>query len=654
MSDSFIKTFRKIGALRRPFSICFFNSAFSLRLCGLLLFVFLASCSELEKPKPEPFYAETTPPPIQEFRWSNGKMPKSFDPALASAPPETDVVRAVYEGLTDTDPKSLRPVPAVAERWEASEDFKTWTFHLRENAKWSNGETVTAADFVRSWKRLADLGERVSHYKLLKNIAGMRTPETDSPINEEREIDLISRQSADSGAPTTMTPPNSDSATGSANSSVAGVKQKTEATPKRKEKKAEPKFGVEAIDEYTLKISLIKPDKEFPALAAHPIFLPVYGDGDYFETGKLSADLVTNGAFRIFSIGQDGVTLDRAEHYWNRENVELQRVRFVPQESAEKALEAYRAGEVDAVTNADFQPLALKLLTPFEDFRRTTHSAVNFYEFNRRKPPFNDRRVREAMAISIERERLTEDEMEGATEPALSFMPFNDEGAKLTQDAGKAKNILAEAGFPGGENFPVVRLVVNRNNVQQRIARLVAKMWKENLNIETEIIVKDAAEIEAVRKNGDFDVMRRGVVIPTADETANMLAIFSPKKEVKETKNKKDAPAPENAPGGKAVDDKSAQEKQFSDEPQIPTFETLTAESGEVILVEHLDESGEAILTEEQALSELPAIPLYFPTSYSLVKPYVLGFDINTLDAPSLKDVRINNYWQRIKTGGES
>lgn len=642
------KIFHKNSVNRCSFTPSLSLSA-SLRLCGLLFLLFITSCSELEKPKPEPFYAETTPPLRQEFRWSNGKMPKSFDPAVASAPPETDIVRAVYEGLTDTEPKTLKPVPAVAEKWEFSPDFKTWTFHLRKNAKWSNGEAVTAADFVRSWKRLADMGEKVSHHKLLRNIVGMRA--LDAEEIEAEEIDSISRQSADSNSQPVSNQPNSNSAAVPVNPRVSGVQPKTDA---KEGKKAETKFGVEAIDEYTLKVSLIKPDKEFPALAAHPVFLPVYGDGKYFETGKLNADIVTNGAFRLSSVGQDGVTLDRAEHYWNREKVGLQRVRFVPQESAEKALEAYRAGEIDALTNVDFEPLALKLLTPFEDFRRTTHSAVNFYEFNRRKPPFNDRRVREALAISIERERLTEDEMEGATEPALSFMPFNEEGAKLTQDVQKAKNILAEAGFPNGENFTNVRLVINRNNVQQRIARLVAKMWKENLNIETEIIVKDAAEFEAVKKTGDFDVIRRGVVIPTSDETANMLAIFSPKKEVKAAPDKKDAPASENKTSEKPANDKSAQEKANSNELQIETFETLAPEPGETVLIEHLDAASAAILTEQQALSELPAIPLYFPTSYSLVKPYVLGFEINTLDAPSLKDVRIDNNWQPIKTDSES
>lgn len=569
-------------------------------------------------------------------------MPKSFDPALAAAPPETDIVRAIFEGLTDTEPKTLQAVPAIAERWEASEDFKTWTFYLRKDAKWSNGETVKAEDFVRSWKRLAEMGDKVSHYKLLVNIVGMRKPETEikTPAAENQEIDSVSRQAAKQAQSFIKIQPNSNSAI----DTRINEEKKTETIAK----KDEPKFGAEATDEFTLKISLIKPDKEFPALVANPIFRPVYGDGKYFEGEQLKADIVTNGAFRIFSIGQDGITLDRAEHYWNKQAVELERVRFVPQESAEKALEAYKAGELDAVTNADFEPLALKLLTPFDDFKRTTHSAINFYEFNIKKPPYNDRYVREALAISIEREKLTQDEMEGATEPALSFLPFDEEKEKkLAQDTEKAKKLLAEAGYPEGQNFPVVKLVVNRNNIQQKIANSVAKMWKENLNIETEVIVKETEEIAEAKKTNDFDIIRRNAVLPTTDETANMIAIFTPKKEVKEKDTEK-KPKPDEK-----IKPESSQNGQGLFE--IPTFSTLVKEDDEkTILVEHLDETSEAILTEEQAIVELPAIPLYFPTSYSLVKPYILGFEINSLDAPSLKSVRIDVNWQPKKTGGES
>ena len=164
------------------------------RLLTVVLALFLSACSQLENPKPEPFYAQTAPPQKKEFRWSNGKIPKSFDPALAAAPPETDVVRAVYEGLTDTDPKTLAAVPAIAVDWKSSDDFKTWTFNLRKNARWSNGERVTAKDFVRAWKRLA-MSKRVAHRELLSNIVGINAPQTETSVLPETEELIFPRQS---------------------------------------------------------------------------------------------------------------------------------------------------------------------------------------------------------------------------------------------------------------------------------------------------------------------------------------------------------------------------------------------------------------------------------------------------------------------------
>ena len=613
-----------------------------------LWLIFLSACSELEKPKTEPFYAQTAPPARKEFRWSNGRMPKSFDPALAGAPPETDVVRAVFEGLTDTNPKNLEPIAAVAEKWTASEDFKTWTFTLRRDAKWSNGERVAAADFVRSWKRLAELGDKISHPQLLENIAGAvelrPKPIEASPTTPPAETLL-----KPSAAPNLPLLGANTNAPQKPETKPPAPSEKTppadkESKDKSKPKPAEIKFGVEALGEYTLRVSLVEPDSDFPALVAHPMFRPIYGDGKDFEDGKLNAAIVTNGAFRIASVGQDGITLDRSENFWAKDKVELERVRFVPKETAEKALEAYRTGEIDAVTNANFEPLALKLLTPYNDFKRKTHSALNFYEINLRKKPFDDRRVREALAISIERERLTEIEMDGSTRPALSFLPFDDESdKKLVQDKERAKELLAEAGFEDGENFPTMRLVINRNDVQQRIARAVVKMWKQTLNIDTVIVVKEASEIEAMRRSGEFDVLRRGVVLPTSDETAGLMAIFEP-------------PAPpaalpsaaaENSPPvpGATPNAASPESSNSNQSPSAAAVEpNAPAEITEPVTV----------LTEEEALAELPAIPLYFPTSYSLVKPYIQGFEINTLDAPSLKDVRIDNNWQPKKPNGES
>jgi oligopeptide transport system substrate-binding protein len=617
--------------------------SYRLYLCLIFTAIFLSACAELEKPKPEPFYSQTAPPQKKEFRWSNGKMPKSFDPALASAPPETDVVRAIFEGLTDTDPKTLEAVPAVAEKWTSSEDFKTWTFYLRKDAIWSNGEPVTAEDFVRSWRRLAELGEKVAHRYLLQNIVGMQTSKSDNREAPSEEFDALS----DTGGENSVSFSRSSNVNRAVLTSSANPKVNFSGTSNETQKsktQTEVRFGVEAIDDKTLKVMLINPDREFPLLVAHPIFRPIYGDGKDFEGNKLNAHIVTNGAFQIASVGQDGVTLDRAEYFWEKEKIELERVRFVPQENAEKALAAYRQGEVDAVTNAHFEPLARKLLEPFHDFRQITHGALNFYEFNIKKPPFDRRQVREALAIAIERERLIESEMGGAVKPAFTFLPFDFKNdVKLVQDKEKAKKLLAEAGFPNGENFPRIRLVINRNHLQQRIANSIARMWEQNLNIKTDVIIKESGEIENIRKTGDFDLLRRGVVLATANETIGMLAILSPSALSDQEKSEDSGKDKDKLSANK---DKSLRELKNSDEANTKNLNneqaaTFTAKSN-------------LILTEEQALAEIPAIPLYFPISFSLIKPYVQGFEINTLDAHSLKNVRIDNTWQPKKPNSES
>ncbi len=620
--------------------------AFALAVLCLLSVVILSACTEIDKPAAEPFFARTNPPKKQEFRWSNGKLPKSLDPAIASAPPGTDVVRAIFEGLTETDPVTLSEVPGVAESWAATDNYKVWTFNLRKNAKWTNGKPVIAEDFVRSWKRLIAMGKKVAHVNLLNNIAGIPAAAGVTQISSTDAADLLLNS-----APTPAFPnmPVQQLSARSANANInPGQDRSRESnsnsqTEKQATVKTEgEKLGIVAEGEQILKVTLISPDKDFPKLVANPIFRPVYGDGAEFEGKELNTPVVTNGPFQISSVDSTGIVLDRSENYWNRDAIKLERVHFVPMENAEKALAAYRAGELDAVTNADFAPLVLKLLSPYDDFRRTTHGALNFYDVNSTKPPFSDRRVRQALSNAIEREKLTEGEMEGVTRPALSFFPFGTKTKlKLSQDKEKAKELLDEAGFPDGKNFPVIRLLINRNDTQQRVARSVARMWKQNLNLETEIIVKEAGELELARKTGDFDLIRRGVVLPTSDEAANFMAIFdtipNPKVEplsLKEAEKNKNVtpPTAEKPVSGPAKDD---------------NFTTGTGEPP-------ADTAPESVLNEEAALYELRAIPLYFPTSFSLVKPYVLGFAINSLDALTLSNVAIDSEWQPKSANGES
>ncbi|HEX6284897.1 MAG TPA: peptide ABC transporter substrate-binding protein, partial [Pyrinomonadaceae bacterium] len=510
--------------------------------------------------EPSTYYGKSVPPRAQEFRWSDGGLPRTFDPAFAAAPPDTDAVRALFEGLTDYDPKTLAPVPAVATRWESSHEGRVWTFYLRENARWSNGEKVTAADFVRSWQRTLKIGPLAPHTELLGNIEGATaTVSPDSP---------------------------------------------TEATPH---------FGAQALGEHVLQVTLQDADSSFPALVAHPVFRPVkLPDADH--TGRIeSHQLISNGAFQLSAAEADRVRLERAHNYWDGDSVSLDRVTFVNTPNPEDALSAYRAGEIDAVTNAPFEPLALKLLAPYKDFRRSTFGALTYYVFNVDREPFDDVRVREALALAIDRERVSRDDLRGATEPAGRFLPDAMSGEKpvvektelLDHDVNEARRLLAEAGYPDGDGFPVIRLLINRNQQQRIVAESIASMWRAALNIETEIVIKGWDEYEAAIEAGEYDLVRRGLVMQTTSELTNIAMLFG----------RDSHPAPVQPLAGLA--------HAPAPEPEQPAL----------------------IETEAQALKELKAMPIYFASSYSLVKPYVSGFDLNVLDVPSLKRTRLDTNW---------
>jgi oligopeptide transport system substrate-binding protein len=238
--------------------------------------------------------------------------------------------------------------------------------------------------------------------------------------------------------------------------------------------------------------------------------------------------------------------------------------------------------------------------------------------------------VREALAISIERERLLAGELEGTTKSALSFLPFAlTTKNKLVQDKERARDLMEQAGFDGGRGFPIIRLVVNRNDTQQRIARSVARMWKDNLNIDTELVVKENSEIAETRRQMDFDILRRGVVLPVVDEAVSMSAILG---------SSEDSEAVEIDPRTLSHDSNSSN--------RYPEASNQNSNANSLGQAEPNKSAAEPILSQDAALYELRAIPLYFPTSFALVKPYVEGFEISSLDAPLLTGVSINSSWQ--------
>lgn len=635
----------------------------NLRLCVALAVVSaLVFSGCLRQQEGEQFYGKVAVPSAQEFRWSDGGLPKVFDPARAAAPPDTDVVRALFEGLTDYEPGTLRPVAAVASRWEESEHGRVWTFHLRPDAHWSNGDPVTAQDFARSWARSLRLGERSPHSKLLSNIEGAHAvAQSYSPQARN-----------DAKSSPTQTPSTTQTPSSSAQTQPQSAQTSTSQTSTPQS--SSPTLGAVALDTRTLRVTLVRPDMNFPSLVAHPVFRPVHElspgaglselrDEQAHGQGSDAAGLgiVTNGAFSLSRLAGDSVELERARGYWDAASVRLERVLFVNKSDPEAALAAYRAGELDAVTNASVEPLAVKLLTPYKDFRRETFAALNYYHFNTARAPFGDPRVREALARAVDTERLSADTLGGATEAARGFLPATGEseqlalrgaqprnepkhaqpnpsaalvadsgadsgasksaggGAGLRYDAQRARALLAEAGFPNGAGFPRVRLLVNRNEQQRLVAQAVAHMWRETLGVETEILVRPWEEYEAALRSGDYDIARRSLVMQTTDEETNMIELFGEDAPVESAAHASTSPQPSTpAPDGNGV----------VASPPSPARRDPT------------------ILTEAQALRDVPAIPLHFASSYALVKPYVSGFESNLLDAPSLKSVQMDTQWR--------
>jgi len=573
-------------------------------LCLLVcISMFLSGCIQPTIPASS-YYGKNIVPQKQEFRWSDGGLPKVFDPTFAASPPDTDAVRAMYEGLTDYEPKTLKPTAAVAIKWEASDDKREWTFYLRQNARWSNGDIVTANDFVNSWQRVIKNRANAPHAKLMQNIVGAFDVHTPIP---EQSYDPFQSPEPIYQPDTNETPKDN----------------------KEPDKEKQNEIGVEAVSDFILRVKLKSPDADFPELVAHPVFRPVHKNVVELNEPLTADKIVTNGAFELEEKRNDAVVIKRADKYWDVTSVALQKVAFIQNQNPESVLSAYRAGEIDAITNTRFEPLGLKLLTPYKDYRKETYAALTFYRFNTMRKPFDDIRVREALAISLDRERINQDALGSASEPAYKFLPFERDAKDTKQqkeksvyDVVRAKQLLADAGFPQGQNFPKIRLLVNRNDQQKKVAQEISQMWKTALNVETEIMLKSWEDYRVAIENGDYDVARRGVVMQTTNESSNLFEMFDPLP-IPATEQNQDTQSP--AP--------STESKENNNESTDPG-----------------KNSSAEIITEEKVLKDVKGIPIYFSSSYTLIKPYITGFDSNLLDAPSLKHVRIQTDWKEEKT----
>lgn len=405
-----------------------------------LLALSVGGCGS-KKPSPPPASeaAEEGPPPPapaeeQVLRFNNGAEPETLDPAIMTGNPEHMLAMALFEGLTTFDPKTLEPRPGMAESWEVSEDGTTYTFRLRQGAAWSNGDPVTAEDFLFSWRRALDPKTAAQYAYQFYYIRGAKA-------FNKGDVKEFSR------------------------------------------------VGVKAPDRRTLVVELVAPTAFFLDLTSFQTYMPVHQNTVQTHQEKWTApeNMVSNGAFLLEEWSPEKrIVLRRNPAYWNAGTVQLREIVAYPYEHMDTAYSLFKQGKIDWMRGIPLQKIDEIKRMP--EYQVSPWLATYFYRFNVTKPPFDDARVRKALSMAVNRRSLVRDITRGGQIPALGFVPpmrgYEEGVSGPAYDPEKARDLLEEAGYgEGGRPFPKVDLLFNTSESHKQVAEAVTQMWKENLGI---------------------------------------------------------------------------------------------------------------------------------------------------------------------------
>ncbi|MBR9873609.1 MAG: peptide ABC transporter substrate-binding protein [Vibrionaceae bacterium] len=395
---------------------------------------------------------------------ANDAEAATLDPAKAEGMPEMHILRDLFEGLVIQD-RDGNIVPGVAQSWE-TKDNQTFVFNLRKDAKWSNGDPVTAEDFVYALRRAVDpklASPNVWYLEMtsIKNIADVA--EGKLPIEE---------------------------------------------------------LGVTALDKYTLRFELESKVPYFVAMTGHTSMMPVHkvtveqGNKPWSDPKQF----VSNGAFVLDKwVVNERIELKKNPNYWDADNTHLTNVTYIPFENQNASINRYVVGEVDITSDVPTH-MAQKLEQEYQDaYTVVPLLCTYYYAFNTTRPPFDDVRVRQAVSYSIMRDVITNGVTQVGNLPAYTFAHQYTAGFDATQPEysnwtqqqrdEKARQLLEEAGY--GKDKPLdFKLLYNTSESNKSIAVAIASMLSENLDAKVELENQEWKSYLVARKQGNFDVMR--------------------------------------------------------------------------------------------------------------------------------------------------
>ncbi len=405
------------------------------------------------------------------LRLSQRNEPGDLDPATAAIVDDFFIIRALSEGLVTPAPDGGTPLPAAATHWDVSADGLTYTFHLRPDARWSNGEPVTAQDFVDSYRRVLTPANGAPKASLFFLVRGAE--------------DFYHGRLSDFAA-----------------------------------------VGFRAADAHTLVVTLAQPAPQFLAYVASGPWIPVNPrvvtrlGRDWTKPGNF----VGNGPFTLtaWSPHQHIVVRRRAE-YWDAAAVRVDTIRFLAFDNGDAEERAFRAGQLDATMDVPLAKLAGYAAETPSRLRLVPLHETRFLAFNTQRAPLNDPRVRRALALAVDRAAIVEHVLQGGPAIARHFVSDGLGGftstAPLTEDVAEARRLLTEAGFTDGRGFPTLELT---GWSQTPVLEALQAMWKKSLGIETRIAIREAKVHVASLQRGDYDLGFM-TAIPDVADPADLL-----------------------------------------------------------------------------------------------------------------------------------
>lgn len=502
----------------------------------------------------------------QELLINNMDEPSSLDPQLGIGNVEHNVNLSLYEGLVGGDPQTLLPRPGAAESWDISADGLVYTFHLRHNGRWFNGDPVTARDFVESYHRML-MPSLATQYSYMLY-----------PAKNAEAFNLGKITNFD-------------------------------------------EVGFKALDAYTLQVTLHDPAPYVLSMMIHDSWDPVpvnvikkFGAiDDRMNPWTRPQNFVGNGPFVLKEWRMNShILVVKSPTYWDAKNVRLTKIFFDPTSDEDTAERMFRSGQLHSVPVVSPSKVAYyrnhnpKLINVYPLL------ATYFYKFNVTKPPLNDKRVRRALAMAIDRHAITETIMRAGEEPAFFLTPPNTGGytcqTKVSEDVAAARKLLAEAGFPDGKNFPTVEVLFNTLQSHKAIAEAVQQMWKQNLGLNIVLHNEEWKVYLDSMRHTNFAIARAAWIGDYVDPST-FLDMFTTESGNNET---------------------------GWSNPEYDRLIHLAGSVGDRATRYDAYQKAEAILVDE-----MPIMPIYFYTQPRLILPCVQGWYPNVIDEYDYKSIHL-------------